>query len=183
MRSSTHWALTIHINLNMIFYTHVEHSPTKTVCIKYYTTETNTKKPIVFTWQEDRSECCSRCWVPSTPGSPSCRQRRHSPPRTRHTCLWNTIMQCWHDSWQHDIPVSETPSCNTNMTDDSKTYPSLKHHHAMLTWQHDIPVSETRSCNTDMTDDSMTYPSMKHHHAMLTWQMTAWDTCLWNTIM
>ena len=26
----------IHINLNMIFYTHVEHSPTKTIHIKYY---------------------------------------------------------------------------------------------------------------------------------------------------
>ena len=26
----------IHINLNMIYYTHVEHSPTKTVYIKYY---------------------------------------------------------------------------------------------------------------------------------------------------
>ena len=26
----------IHINLNMIFYTHVEHSPTTTICIKYY---------------------------------------------------------------------------------------------------------------------------------------------------
>ena len=26
----------IHINLNMIFYTHAEHSPTKTICIKYY---------------------------------------------------------------------------------------------------------------------------------------------------
>ena len=26
----------IHINLNMIFYTHVEHSPTKTISIKYY---------------------------------------------------------------------------------------------------------------------------------------------------
>ena len=25
----------IHINLNMIFYTHVEHSPTKTIFIKY----------------------------------------------------------------------------------------------------------------------------------------------------
>ena len=32
----------IHINLNMIFYTHVEHSPTKTIYIKYYTkTKTN----------------------------------------------------------------------------------------------------------------------------------------------
>ena len=26
----------LHIDLNMIFYTHVEHSPTKTVYIKYY---------------------------------------------------------------------------------------------------------------------------------------------------
>ena len=26
----------IHINLNMIFYTHVEHSPTKIIYIKYY---------------------------------------------------------------------------------------------------------------------------------------------------
>ena len=26
----------IHINLNMIFYTHVEHSPIKTIYIKYY---------------------------------------------------------------------------------------------------------------------------------------------------
>ena len=25
------------INLNMLFYTHVEHSPTKTIYIKYYT--------------------------------------------------------------------------------------------------------------------------------------------------
>ena len=27
----------IHINLNMLFYTHIEHSPTKTIYIKYYT--------------------------------------------------------------------------------------------------------------------------------------------------
>ena len=26
----------IHINLNMILYTHVEHSPTKTIYVKYY---------------------------------------------------------------------------------------------------------------------------------------------------
>jgi len=34
------WELTkshmVHINLNMIFYTHVDHSPTKTIHIKYY---------------------------------------------------------------------------------------------------------------------------------------------------
>ena len=27
----------IHINLNIIFHTHVEHSPTKTIYVKYYT--------------------------------------------------------------------------------------------------------------------------------------------------
>ena len=32
----------IHINLNMIFYTHVEHSPTRTIYIRYYM-ETHTR--------------------------------------------------------------------------------------------------------------------------------------------
>ena len=32
----------IHINLNMIFYTHVKHSPTKTIYIKYYLKTTTT---------------------------------------------------------------------------------------------------------------------------------------------
>ena len=27
----------IHINLNTVFYTHVEHSPTKTIYVRYYT--------------------------------------------------------------------------------------------------------------------------------------------------
>ena len=34
-------ALMIHINLNMILYTYVEHSPTKTGYIKYYTITIN----------------------------------------------------------------------------------------------------------------------------------------------
>ena len=34
----------IHINLNMIFNTHVEHSPTKTIYIKYYTNKQTTKQ-------------------------------------------------------------------------------------------------------------------------------------------
>ena len=33
----------IHINLNMIFYTHVEHSPTKTIYKKYYLKHTHTQ--------------------------------------------------------------------------------------------------------------------------------------------
>ena len=39
---NTRSAHMIHTNLNMIFYTHVEHSPTKTIYIKYYT-KTNKK--------------------------------------------------------------------------------------------------------------------------------------------
>ena len=48
----------IHINLNMIFYTHVEHSPTKTIYIKYYkktkqkrttNTHTHTRTPPTHT--------------------------------------------------------------------------------------------------------------------------------------
>ena len=56
----------IHINLNMIFHTHVEHSPTKTIYIKYYTKKakkkkkstTNTYKHITHTHND-----CSRNWV------------------------------------------------------------------------------------------------------------------------
>ena len=42
----------IHVNLNTIFYTHVEHSPTKTVYIRHYMkTHTHTHND------------CSRNWV------------------------------------------------------------------------------------------------------------------------
>ena len=44
---STHM---IHINLNMIFYTHVEHSPTKTIYVKYYTKQ-KTKSQMNITKQ------------------------------------------------------------------------------------------------------------------------------------
>ena len=48
----------IHINLNMIFYAHVEHSPTKTIYIKYYMgkqthalhTHTHTHNDCVRNW-------------------------------------------------------------------------------------------------------------------------------------
>ena len=49
---STH---TIHINLNIIFYTHVEYSPTKTIYIKYYTE----KQTHALHTHND----CSRNWV------------------------------------------------------------------------------------------------------------------------
>ena len=39
---STHM---MHINLNITFYTYVEHSPTKTNYIKYYTENTPTHPP------------------------------------------------------------------------------------------------------------------------------------------
>ena len=34
----------IHINLNMIFYTHIKHSPTKTIYIKCYINKKQTNK-------------------------------------------------------------------------------------------------------------------------------------------
>ena len=57
-------AHTIHINLNMIFYTHVEHSPTKTIYIKYYKylyiyTNTHTHARAHTHIHTD----CSRNWV------------------------------------------------------------------------------------------------------------------------
>ena len=47
----------IHINLNMIFYTHAEHSPTKTIYIKYYKKKKQ-KKNALQTHTD-----CSRDWV------------------------------------------------------------------------------------------------------------------------
>ena len=44
----------IHINFNMILYTHVEHSPTKTVYIKYYTEVVY----VTLVFPCDESICC-----------------------------------------------------------------------------------------------------------------------------
>ena len=58
----------IHINLNMIYYTHVEHSLTKTIYIKYYMetrthTRTHTCAHIhTHTYTHTRADC-SRNWV------------------------------------------------------------------------------------------------------------------------
>ena len=54
---STHM---IHINLNMIFYTHVEHSPTKTIYIKYYKKKRKTHYTHIHTHTHTD---CSRNWV------------------------------------------------------------------------------------------------------------------------
>ena len=40
----------IHINLNTIFYTHVQHSPTKTIYIKHYMENTHTKMQWIQTF-------------------------------------------------------------------------------------------------------------------------------------
>ena len=50
----------IHINLNMIFYTHVEHSPTKTIYIKYYT-KTTTKMHYTHTRMHTHSDTHNDC--------------------------------------------------------------------------------------------------------------------------
>ena len=51
----------IHINLNMIFYTHVEHSATKTIYIKYYT-EKQTKALHTHTQTHTHNDC-GRNWA------------------------------------------------------------------------------------------------------------------------
>ena len=51
-------AHTIHINVNMIFYAHVEHSPTETIYIKYYLKNKTTKQNALHTHTD-----CSRNWV------------------------------------------------------------------------------------------------------------------------
>ena len=47
----------IHINLNMIFYTHVEHNPTKIIYMKYY------KKKQTHALHTHTHNDCSRNWV------------------------------------------------------------------------------------------------------------------------
>ena len=51
----------IHINLHMIFYTHVEHSPTKTIYVKYYTKQT--KNALQTHTHTHTHNDCSRNWV------------------------------------------------------------------------------------------------------------------------
>ena len=65
---STHM---IHINLNMIFYTHVEHSPTETIYVKYYTKNqkqnknrtTNTNTLSLSLSHTHTHNDCSRNWA------------------------------------------------------------------------------------------------------------------------
>ena len=52
----------IHINLNTLFYTHIEHSPTKTIYIRYYM-ETPTYPPTPPPPHTHTHNDCSRNWV------------------------------------------------------------------------------------------------------------------------
>ena len=53
----------IHINLNLIFYTHVECSPTKTIYIKYYMKHTHTHTLNPYTLQLCKGWLfCKGCW-------------------------------------------------------------------------------------------------------------------------
>ena len=70
----------IHINLNMILYTHVEHSPTKTIYINYYMekptnmhyTHTHTHS---HTHTHTHTHDCSRNWVPILVGMKILREK------------------------------------------------------------------------------------------------------------
>ena len=54
----------IRINLGMIFYTLVEHSPTKTIYIKYYNGKTNTAGPrTTHTHAHTHTQTNTRCIV------------------------------------------------------------------------------------------------------------------------
>ena len=52
----------IHINLNMIFCTHVEHSPTKTVYIKYYMEKQTHARTHTHTLTHTQYDCSGN-WV------------------------------------------------------------------------------------------------------------------------
>ena len=49
----------IHINLNTIFYKHVEHSPTKTIYIKYYMETHTYTHTMSGAYETDRSKIAS----------------------------------------------------------------------------------------------------------------------------
>ena len=53
----------IHINLNTIFYTHMEHSPTKTIYIKYYMDKHTHRHARTHTRTHTHTHDCSRNWV------------------------------------------------------------------------------------------------------------------------
>ena len=53
----------IHINLNMIYYTHVEHCPTKTIYIKHTHTHTHTHTQTHTHTHTHTHSDCSRNWV------------------------------------------------------------------------------------------------------------------------
>ena len=53
----------IHINLSMIFYTHVEHSPTENNLHKVLYEKTNTEGHTLHARTHARARDCSRNWV------------------------------------------------------------------------------------------------------------------------
>ena len=52
----------LHFNLNMIFYTHVEHSPTKTIYINYYKVLDQAKIMLMVKSQPLR-HCAVQAWL------------------------------------------------------------------------------------------------------------------------
>ena len=73
----------IHINLNMIFYTHAEQSPTKTIYINYYIKNTN-KMHYTHTHTHTHAHThthtdCSRNWVTTTSLSLTCNASARGP--------------------------------------------------------------------------------------------------------
>ena len=57
----------IHINLNVIFYTHAEHSSTKTIYIKYYTKKKKKKKTYTYARSRARAHTHTHTHTPPPP--------------------------------------------------------------------------------------------------------------------
>ena len=72
----------IHINLNMIFYTHVEHSPTKEIFIKYYTKQQKQTKSALQTHTHARTHARTHAHTHHTHTHHT---RTHPPPQHTRT--------------------------------------------------------------------------------------------------
>ena len=100
---STHMT---HINLNMIFYTHVEHSPTKTIYIKYCKKKRRKKEELFHS-------SVSYSNIPFSPTNPLWKIFTATPFRTKRQAR-SLSHHFWRPIKKHDplIPMQFLPRCN-----------------------------------------------------------------------
>ena len=83
----------VHINLNMVFYTHVEHSPTKTIYIKYYT-KTKTKCT---------THVCTHTCTLTHARTLALTQHTHTHTQHTHSHAHSSFVVCWPFTWRRQI--------------------------------------------------------------------------------